>query len=124
MKKNCIICDLDNVFFDSRKWHKYIPKEREDREGWDNFAKHVGICIPNKPFIEILGKINKLIPIIFLTGREQTKFLEEETKKQILKFSHYLLTPDINCKLIMRKENDYREVSKVKEFFEQPLLLL
>ena len=72
MKKNCIICDLDGVFFDSREWHKYIPKEKEDREGWDNFAEHVWVCKPNTPFIETLGKVNKLIPVVFINGREST----------------------------------------------------
>ena len=123
MKKNCIICDLDGVFFDSREWSKYVPKEKEDREGWDNFAEHVDCCKPNKPFIKTLAEVNKLIPVIFITGRENTEFLSKRTKKQILRASNYAFTPNINCKLIMRRANDYRNVSDVKEEVVKKLLL-
>ena len=123
MKSNCIICDLDGVFFDSREWLKYLPQGSEKREDWDNFANHVDLCKPNKPFIKTLSEVNKVIPTIFVTGRENTPFLFQKTKKQILRASNLSFTPNINCKLIMRRMNDYRNAADVKEEVVKKLLL-
>lgn len=113
-KRNCVICDIDGVLFDSRKWEEEVPKGK-DREEWDNFEKKVYLCTPNKPFIDLIATVNKLIPVVFITGREESPFLFKETKKQIVKNSNFKLIPNINCYLFMRKYKDYRDVEVTKE---------
>ena len=115
MIKYCILCDLDGVLFDSREWHKYAPTKKDDREGWDEFQKHVDVCKPNYRMGEKLLKFNKIFPIIFITSRENTPFLLKETKAQIKKATKGQLIIGTRNKLFMRNFKDYRPAAKVKE---------
>lgn len=113
--QNCIICDLDGVYFDSRAWGKYAPQDKEDREGWNEFHKHVEVCKPNHELIEVLIKLNKLFPIIFLTSRESIPALRSATLKQIKRGSGGFIHIGTRNKLFMRKANDYRSSAEVKK---------
>ena len=113
--QNCIICDLDGVYVDSRAWGKYAPQDKEDREGWDEFHKHVNVCKPNHELIEILIKLNKLFPIVFLTSREGKPALKSATLKQIKKGSGGFIQIGTRNKLLMRQIDDYRSSAAVKK---------
>lgn len=116
IKQLCIISDIDGVYTDSREWHKYVPASYDNRKEWDEFANYVVLCKPNKEIIDFLTLMNKEIPIIFITGRENVPFLRRETLKQIQKFSDGRIKMDSSTKnmLLMRNASDYRRSSIVK----------
>ena len=116
MRKACIICDIDGVYTDSTEWSMYLPKS-QDREEWDAFGKKCNLCKPNKPIIRIIQAFNKILPILFITGRGCTAGVRKETKRQISDFSNGTVNAGRlqNNKLFMRKLNDFREAWEVKE---------
>ena len=117
MKKVCIICDIDRVIVDSREWEKYIPSDPTDRDGWNKFLAHHGLAKPNKPMLNFVLILNKVFPILFVTGRENYSNSRLITKKQIKEFTNGKITvgPLNPNKLFMRELNDFREPCKVKE---------
>lgn len=115
MKKDCILCDIDGVFTDSREWYKYFPKNG-NREIWNAFqAKCDECCPPNKPFINYLKETYKDKYIVFFTAREATEYLVEATTRQIHDYSDGYFTVGDNCDLVMRPLNNFIEDYKVKE---------
>ena len=117
MKVRCVICDIDNVYMDSREWEKHIPENKKDREGWTALLQYIGKCIPNTFIIQIINILATKYPILFITSREGTSMLRNLTIEQIEKFSGGVIKlNDISKhKLLMRKCNDFREPSQVKE---------
>lgn len=117
MKKPCIICDIDRVLVDSREWEKHIPSDRTDRNGWNNLLKYSHLVKPNKSMLKLIIQLSKLLPILFVTSREDYNTLKMITKNQIKDFSNGELTLEPNHvhKLFMRKANDFRDSDKVKE---------
>ena len=112
-----MICDIDNCFVDSRDWFKYVP-EATDREGWDEYFKHDDLCKPNKPVIDLVCSTAELLPVFFVTSREDRKQNRHNTIKQIKDFSNGkidMFDENSSHKLLMRAEFDYRESSVVKE---------
>lgn len=115
-----IICDLDNCFFDSRALEKYVPKDKMSREGWDEFARHYDECIPNKRILDLVVPTEEIMPIYFLTAREDLSYIpvRETTIRTIYEASGGKIDlNDKNChhKLIMRRQFDYRPSAEVKE---------
>lgn len=110
-----IICDIDGVFTDSSDWYNYYPVENT-RELWNEFqSKCRECCKPNKRFIEYMKEVYKDKFIIFLTAREETPYLLEETVRQIEEFSDGFYKVGENCSLVMRPLNNFLEDYKVKE---------
>ena len=66
-KKYCIICDIDNVFVDSREWIKEITPDCKSREDWDIFQSKMYLSKPNQPVIDLILSVYELITIMFLT---------------------------------------------------------
>lgn len=117
MKRKCIICDIDNVYVDSREWEKYLPKRKDDRKGWNTLLQHIGKCVPNDFIIRLINILAQNYPIFFITSREGTETLRRLTVEQIEEFSegNILLRADSKHKLYMRECDDFREPYKVKE---------
>ena len=118
-KKLCAIFDIDGVIFDSREWGKYAPKEKDNREGWNEFARHVEVCKPNPSKIKLAKDLSKIIKIIFITSRENSPFLHEATVKQL----NTHLGKDIKYTLFMRTYCDYRPAVEVKKEILQTVVL-
>ena len=117
-KEICAIFDLDGVIFDSREWGKYAPKEKDDREGWDYFAKHADVCKPNLSKINLVKDLSKVLNIIFITSREGSPFLKKATKDQLKK-----CLGNTKYTLCMRPYKDYRTSVEVKkEILEKNVL--
>ena len=111
--KKCILCDIDGVLVDSSNWVRYIPKERDDREGWNYFAKLPMLCTPNKIMLNLISIVGTLIPIIFVTSRED-ELLRKATIKQLEDFSNGAIKIGSKHKLLMRPYADYRDAWQVK----------
>lgn len=105
-----IIIDLDDCLFDSRHLEQYIPKVKDDRAGWDLFQDKMAESEVNKHILVLLDALWLLenIELIFVTGREGTAKLREQTEAQLdLYFPNY--------KIFYRPENDYRKAAEVKK---------
>ena len=48
---DCVICDIDNVYSDSREWIKHLPKV-SSREAWDEYHSKQYLAKPNKIMIK------------------------------------------------------------------------
>ena len=114
-KKPCIICDIDNVFMDSTMLDKYIPKERNSREGWDFYNAKYGECQANYEIINMLCNHRGNLPIYFMTSREDRGCVKEVTHTQIFVHSYCQLFQGLHYELLMRPENSYEEDFIVKE---------
>lgn len=114
-KKPCIICDIDNVFMDSTMLDKYIPKIRDSREGWDLYNTKYNECEPNYEIIYPIMPYIGVLPIYFLTSREDRGDVRMITHTQLFAYSCNLLYPGHTCQLFMRPENSYEEDFIVKE---------
>ena len=108
--EKAIIIDLDDCLFDSRHLEQYIPKVKDDRAGWDLVQEKMAESEINKHILIILDALWLLenIELIFVTGREGTAKLREQTEAQLdLYFPYY--------KIFYRPENDYRKAAVVKK---------
>ena len=117
-RMHAIICDIDNCFVDSREWHKHIPEDNTDRAGWDRFLEQIHLCKPNRAVIDYVCATAEILPIIFITGREDRKDCRRNTIKQLNEFSRGYVdfyAPNCHHKLLMRSEFDYRPADEVKE---------
>lgn len=117
-KPYIIVCDIDNVFMDSREWEMDFPKQADlnDRVVWDEFHKKCYKVKPNPSIVKTLACINDLIPIFFVTAREDRYNMREVTARQIEDFSEGLIKIDYNYnRLYMRPENDFGTSYAVKE---------
>lgn len=117
-KRYVLICDIDNCFVDSRQWFKEVPPANNDRAGWDEYQKHDDLCKPNKPVIDLVCATADILPVFFLTGREDRKQNRANTMKQIKDFSDGKIDLSDKVKghfLFMRTEFDYRPSDVVKE---------
>ena len=116
-KKYVVICDIDNCFVDSREWFKLVPPAGDDREGWDEYQEHDDLCSPNSPVIDLMCATADILPVYFLTGREDRKQNRHNTILQIKEYSNGIIDMTVPCehKLLMRTEFDYRQSDIVKE---------
>ena len=119
-KKFIMICDIDNCYTDSREWIKLAPKiEGKDkslaRDIWDKYQSFVFLAKPNKSVIDFVLANAELLPIYFLTSREDRKFQRQDTIRQLEKFSGDRLKIGDVHKLCMRNEFDYRMSDEVKK---------
>ena len=117
-KPYIIICDIDNVFMDSREWELSFPSKADlnDRVVWDEYHKKCYKVKPNPSIIKTLSCINELIAIHFVTARENRFNMREVTIRQIEEFSEgYIKIDGDYNRLYMRQENDFRTSSEVKE---------
>lgn len=113
--KICAIMDIDGVYTNATEWEKHIPKEN-NRQGWDNYNKHLETSKPNKEMVEIAKALQKLMPILFVTSREDTGAMRNFTKHEIESYSDGEVKIDGKYnKLLMRKENDFRPSAEVKQ---------
>ena len=110
-KKLCVIFDLDGVVFDSREWSLYAPEKKDDRQGWNRFAKHVYVCEPNPAIIDLIRQLSSVLDIIFITGRENSHFLRRATHGQIEKY----IGKNVKYRLFMRTYEDYRPAAQIKK---------
>lgn len=113
-----VICDIDNCFTDSREWNEYTPENQTDRAGWDKFLDMHYLCKPNKPVIDLVCATAELLPVIFITSREDRKDCRHNTIVQIKEYSKGLINmqdPTCHHKLLMRSEFDYRPSDVVKQ---------
>ena len=112
-----IICDIDNCFTDSREWGKLIP-ENANRADWDNYLDHIELCKPNKPVIDLVTCTAEILPVYFVTGREDRKNNRHNTIQQIKEYSKGVIDmfdPHSLHKLLMRAEFDFRSSDEVKD---------
>lgn len=123
-----IICDIDNCYTDSREWIKYAPKDISkepkslQRVLWDKYQSFSFLAKPNKSVIDFLVAICELIPVYFVTSREDRKSSRADTIRQIEEFSDGRIKIGDTHKLCMRHEFDYRECPIVKEEIVQELI--
>lgn len=82
MTKPCIICDLDRVLFHTNAWEEYIPEDRYSREGWDKFNRHAYLAVPNYFMFGKIVKYAEMLPIFFITSREED--IRKETQEQLV----------------------------------------
>ena len=114
-KQYVMICDIDNCYTDSREWYKVLPKDiGNNRELWDEFQSKVNLVKPNKPVINLCVATVEILPVVFLTGREDRHDHREDTIKQIEEFSEGKIKINNDNRLIMRKEFDYRPSEIIK----------
>ena len=119
-KKYIVICDVDNCYTDSRDWIKLVPQVSSKDKGvarsmWDTYQTFSFLAKPNKSVIDFLLSMNELIPIYFVTSREDRKESRNDTVRQIEKFSDNKIKIGDHHKLFMRKEFDYRPSDVVKK---------
>lgn len=118
MNKFVVICDIDNCFADSREWFKIVPPANDDREGWDNYLEHDDLCTANKQVVDLVCATAEILPVFFLTGREDRKNNRKNTMQQIKEYSRGIIdleAPLTEHRLYMRSEFDYRPSDVVKE---------
>ena len=115
--KICAIMDIDGVYTDAREWEKHLPKPgNNNRKGWDEYNKHLETSKPNKEMVEIAKSLQKLMPILFVTSREDTGVMRNFTKHEIENYSNGEVKIDGQYnKLLMRKEGDFRPSAIVKQ---------
>lgn len=119
-KKDILISDLDNCFSDSRE---------VQYSSWNEFETNLVKCAkPNYKYIKNLieyCRYNKNTTVFFVTARENTPVLKDFSITQIIKYSNGFFCPQDfyisnygrihkNCRLYMRKENDFRKPYQVK----------
>lgn len=126
-RKYVLICDIDNCYSDSREWVKFVPTITDTNKGlsrhlWDKYQEMSYLAKPNIPFIEYVLSICDLVPIYFVTSREDRHSSREDTINQIEKFSNGRIVVGDTHKLFMRKEFDYRPAPEVKRDITLALL--
>lgn len=115
-----IICDIDNCYTDSRDWIKFAPTAEQCKDKtiarslWDKYQSFSFLAKPNRSVIDLVCSICELVPIYFVTSREDRKDSREDTIRQIEKFSDGKITIGEVHKLFMRSEFDYRPSAEVK----------
>ena len=102
--KKIILCDIDGTVANNNHRQHFL----EGKKDWDGFFSEL---INDEPIIKIIEKINAYHDagnnIIFLTGRPE-KYRYSTTLWLKENF-------DFEFKLLMRKNNDYRNKLEVKE---------
>lgn len=113
-EKPAIIVDIDDCLLDSRMMSKYLPKDRNSREGWDEFAKHYDECEIN-PFVKnMIEKYKHTHVVLFVTSREAT----DETILTTKAFIENIFN-SLEYQLFMRDYEDYRPSEQVKKSIYQ-----
>ncbi len=107
---NAIIVDLDNTLFDSRCMDKYLPKDLNSREEWDEFHKHYHECVVNSDMYHLISLLAIDHVLLFVTSRENKPVVAEHILPVILN-----LFPYAQKALYLRETNDYRLSDIVKE---------
>lgn len=102
--KKIILCDIDGTVANNNHRQHFL----EGKKDWDGFFSEL---INDEPIVKIIEKINAYHDagknIIFLTGRPE-KYRYSTTLWLKENF-------DFEFKLLMRKNNDYRNKLEVKE---------
>lgn len=111
-----LILDLDGCLFDSRALSKYIPKNHNDREGWDIFHLHVGEESINEEMVNIVSTLIKqgLREIYFVTSREDISDIRIKTGLKIIEALSGKFNQGLLACLYMRQPLDYRSSDIVK----------
>ena len=107
---SAVIFDIDGTLLDDTEQKKLMPKDKKDREGWNEYLKFYDLCVPNKPCVELVKKFSNTHKIIFITAREDRFNSRKDTEIELIK-----AIGDIDFMLLMRKDDDFRESSKVKK---------
>lgn len=120
--KYCIICDIDNVVIDSRKWVINPPKKTRNRPwsvvraAWDKIHSNMlRDCKPNRHMINLLLTVIPILPVVFITGREDRNNVRENTMKQLKVYSKGIFEFGQNYFIYFREEGDYRPAHEMKE---------
>lgn len=107
-KKNIIICDIDGTISRVGDRLKYLKQTPTD---WDAFYS---ACFDDEPIKEICELVDNLriagYEIIFCTGRRASVY--EQTDEWIYK--HVYNSRFVQCRLLMRPNNDFRHDVEVK----------
>jgi len=113
----CVICDIDNVYSDSREWIKYVPEEKDskNREAWDAYNEKHYLVKPNKRLIPKIVECSQYIPILFITSREDRNDMRKKTIEEIEKFSGNMIKIGPMHRLYMRPDSNYDPSADVKE---------
>ena len=112
--KICAIMDIDGVYTNSKDWEKYIPRQNT-RLGWDMYNSHTEQSKPNMEMINIAKQLQKLMPILFVTSREDRGTMREFSIKEIEGYSGGEIKIGGQNKLFMRKEHDFRPSAVIKQ---------
>lgn len=115
-KKYTLVCDIDNCFTDSREWIALV-REGMSRAEWDEYQEKVTMVKPNQPVIDLCVSTAEILPVTFITSREDRKDQRKHTIEQISEFSggKIMIGAGSAHRLLMRKEYDYRPAPQVKE---------
>lgn len=105
-KQHAIIVDIDGCMLDDREILQYIPAQPDDREGWNEFHKHLWKCKPIQYMFDLINGYPG--QIIFVTAREHLQHVRHATNISL---------DGVNRKYLlhMRPENDYRTSNEVKK---------
>lgn len=104
--KNTIIVDIDGTIAKVGDRLKYLQEEKKD---WDAFYEHCDEDEPIKDIIELieLMQIHEY-NIVFCTGRRES--VRKKTEDWLSKNVWWVR----ECKLLMRKDNDWRHDTEIK----------
>lgn len=104
--KNIIVVDIDGTIAKVGDRLKYLQQEKKD---WDAFYEH---CNEDEPIRDIIELIELMqiheYNIVFCTGRRES--VRKKTKDWLFNNTWYTK----KCKLLMRKDNDWRPDTEVK----------
>ena len=109
-KKPAVIFDIDSTLVNDDFQKALIPKDKHDRDGWDECAKYYDTCTPNKPCVMLVKRFSDTHKIIFITSREDRKNGRRDTEIELIK-----AIGEIDFILLMRPENDFSPSQKVKK---------
>jgi len=110
--ERAVILDLDNVFFNSSCLEKYLPKNKDNVEEWDEIAKYYKDCSPNSWCIDFVLKYVSTHTIFFITSREDKGDTRYITTKSITEALG--LNFDRRIKLLMRDGGNMDDSHVVK----------
>lgn len=112
--KICAIMDIDGVYTNSKDWEKFLPRQNT-RLGWDMYNSHTEQSKPNPEMVGIAKQLQKLMPIFFVTSREDRGNMRKFSIKEIEDYSAGEVKIGEENKLFMRKEHDFRPSAIVKK---------
>lgn len=116
-----LIIDIDGVVVDSHRMLKYVPEDKYDRKGWDEFAKHYDLCTypPQRYIMFLLFDLQckyNIKTIFFVTAREDMGNMREVAWKHINDvLGDFIRKFNIETHLYLRNYADYRASYEVKQ---------
>lgn len=104
--KNTIVVDIDGTIAKVGDRLKYLQQEKKD---WDAFYEHCDEDEPIKDIIEFVTLMQShKYNIVYCTGRRES--MRKKTEDWLFNNTWYTK----KCKLLMRKDNDWRPDTEVK----------